>query len=79
MSVEGITREWGENELYAEYSQTVTGIERVREWSLDGGLLDDDDIFIYMRLYFKHVHCAQFSDYNIYFILSLSAVGGAVL
>ena len=28
---------------------------------------------------YKHVHCAQFSNYNIYFILSLSAVGGAVL
>ena len=43
---EGISKEWGENEWSAEYSQTATGIERVREWSHDGGLLDDDDIFI---------------------------------
>ena len=34
---------------------------------------------IFMRLYFKHVHGAQFSIYNIYFIWFLSAVGGAVL
>ena len=32
-----------------------------------------------MRLYFKHLHGAHFSIYNIYFIWFLSAVGGAVL
>ena len=43
---EGITREWEEHEWEAEYSQTVSGLERVREWSFGGDLLDDDDIFI---------------------------------
>ena len=43
---EGITRDWADNEWSAEYSQTVSGLERVRDWSFGGDLLDDEDIFI---------------------------------
>ena len=43
---ERITSEWADNELSAEYSQTVSGLERVCEWSFGRDLLDDEDIFI---------------------------------
>ena len=43
------------------------------------GHYQDLSVPLYMRLYFEHVHGAQFSIYIIYFIWFLSAVGGAVL
>ena len=43
---ERITSEWADNEWSAEYSQTVSGLERVCEWSFGRDLLDDEDIFI---------------------------------
>ena len=46
--------DWKYYEWTAEYDQTQAGVQRVKDWSLHTGHLDDDDLFISASVGFKN-------------------------